>query len=122
MSLLATLGFSEEGGFSGRDDSVLGSPTPGTVAWAQMYSEDSESAIVGIERRGDDAQALVSWLLYGPFTEKNFWNAQNTGEKLITQLFAEIAVGTSDGVRVTGHYLAAGNDVAEEAIGIWSTS
>lgn len=121
MTPLAALSFSEEGGFSGGDDSELGSPTPGTVAWAQMYSEDSE-AEVGLERRVDDAQTLVDWLLSGPFTAKNFWDDQNTGEKLITQLFADIAVGTSDGVRVAGDYLAAGNDVAEDAIGIWETS
>jgi len=121
MTPLAVLGFSAEGGFSGGDDSVLGSPTPGTVAWAQMYSEDSE-ANIGLELRANDARTLVDWLLYGPFTEKNFWDDKNTGEKLITQLFAEIVVGTSDGVRVTGDYLAAGNDVAEDAIGIWDTS
>jgi hypothetical protein len=96
------------GYFTGR----LGLITPAVVA--DFYDPDEDDNALTIFPRGDDAQTVTDWLLYGGFSS-DFYRADDfAGLAMLAQLFVEAALPVEPSG--SGDRLAAGN-AYEDTVG-----
>ena len=102
----------------GLDIGMIGLITPGVVI--TTWEPDEQDAVISLNRRGDDAEAFLGWLLDGGVCAEYF-GCDEAGQILMTQLFVEVAIGHGWG-HIAGDYLMAGTDYLEEVMGAYRTS
>ncbi len=102
----------------GLDIGMIGLITPGVVI--TTWEPDEQDAVISLNRRGDDAEAFLGWLLDGGVCAEYF-GCDEAGQILMTQLFVGVAIGHEWG-HIAGDYLMAGTDYLEEVMGAYRTS